>query len=167
MASPRSPAATAPVAASTGSAPAASPAQATASANMPARIETGDSCAAAAASERGSARKVIPKHFTKAAAARPAVSASMPSASTMSTAISGEATPIPGSSAWKSSHSLKKPFSGGSPAIATAPTRKQGPVHGIRWMSPPCRFMFRVEVAWTTEPAPRKSSPLKAAWLRA
>ncbi len=84
----------------------------------------------------------------------------------MSTAISGEATPIPGSRAWKSSHSLKKPFSGGRPAIATAPTRKHGPVHRIRWMSPPCRFMFRVPVAWSTEPAPRKSSPLNAAWLR-
>ncbi len=164
---PSSPAATAPAVARTGSAPAASTTHAAASATMPARIDTGDSSASAARSERGRARNVIPKAFANAAAARPAVRASIPRAKTISTATIGEATPMPGRSDWKSSHSLKNPFSGGRPEIATAPSRKHGPVQGRRRMSPPCRFMLRVPVAWSTEPAPRNSNPLNAAWFSA
>ena len=109
----------------------------------------------------------MPKAFTKHAAARPAVRASMPTASTMPTATSGRGLAMPGRSDWKSSHSLTKPLSGGSPAMASAPTRKSGAVHGMLRTSPPRRFMFHVPVAWATAPAARKSSPLNAAWLSA
>ena len=63
------------------------------------------------------------------------------------------------------SHSETKPFSGGSPLIATAPTRKRSAVRGIARASPPRRSMSRVPQACTTAPAPRKSSALKSAWF--
>ena len=71
------------------------------------------------------------------------------------------------SSAWNVSHSLTKPLSGGSAAMATAPTRKHAAVHGMRFISPPSASMLRVPVACSTAPAPRKSRLLNAAWLTA
>ncbi len=68
-------------------------------------------------------------------------------------------------SVWKTSHSEAKPLSGGSAEIAAAPIKKQADVRGIRVMSPPRSSMFRVWVAYCTEPAPRNRRPLKHAWL--
>src|SRR5439155_355379 len=69
------------------------------------------------------------------------------------------------SSAWNMSHSLTKPLSGGNPAIATAPTRKQAAVHGWRLISPPSASMSRVPVPCRTPPAAMKSRLLNAAWF--
>ena len=109
----------------------------------------------------------MPNALTKPAAASPAVSASAPTASVMTGATSGAGLPIAGSSDWNSSHSLTKPLSGGRPAMARLPTRKQAAVHGSRRMSPPRRFMSRRPVACTTEPAPRNSRLLKTVWFSA
>src|SRR6185369_1708083 len=111
-------------------------AQATARIPMPTRIDTGASCAHSAAGERGIARNVIPKALTNPAAASPAVSASTLTASVMSGATIGARLSMPGSSDWKRSHSLTKPFSGGSPAMARAPTRKKAAVQGRPRMRP-------------------------------
>ena len=85
----------------------------------------------------------------------------------MSGATRGTGLPMPGKSDWKSSHSLTKPFSGGSPAMASEPVKKQRAVQGSPRIRPPSRFMSRVCVAWRTDPAPRNSSPLNAAWFSA
>ncbi len=136
--------------------------QARTSKPIPIRIESGDSCACAASSERGMARKVMPKALTNPAAARPPVKASEPTATVISAATTGCEMLTPGRSDWNKSHSPTKPFSGGSPAIATAPIRKNNAVHGIRLINPPIRFISRVWVACRTEPAPINISPLKA-----
>ena len=138
---------------------------ATASTTMPARMDHEASWAAAASGERGMARNVMPKALTKQAAQSPAVRASMPSDSTISTATRGDGAPMPGRSDWKSSHSETKPLSGGSPEMAAEPTRKSAAVHGMPRIRPPRRFMSRMPVAWSTAPAPRKRRPLKTAWL--
>ena len=65
----------------------------------------------------------------------------------------------------RSSHSLTKPFSGGSAAIAKAPMAKVAAVTGIRLASPPRLSRSRLPVADWMEPAPRNSKPLNAAWL--
>ena len=83
----------------------------------------------------------------------------------MTTATSGCGIADPPSSAWNTSHSEAKPLSGGSAEIAHAPSRKKNAVRGIRLISPPISSMLRVPIACSTEPAPRKSSPLKQAWL--
>src|SRR2546422_714225 len=80
-------------------------------------------------------------------------------------AASGWGTRAPPMSVWKTSHSDAKPLSGGSAEIAAAPTRKQAAGRGIRGIRPPSSSMFRVCVAYSTEPAPRNSRPLKHAWL--
>ena len=69
------------------------------------------------------------------------------------------------SSACSVSHSEAKPFSGGSPAIANAPTRNAPPVHGMRRSSPPSRSSSSEPTAFSNAPAPRNSSALKTAWL--
>ena len=69
------------------------------------------------------------------------------------------------SSDWSVSHSDANPFSGGSPAIAIAPTRNAPPVHGIRRSRPPSRSISSEPAARSNAPAPRNSSPLKTAWL--
>ena len=63
-------------------------------------------------------------------------------------------------------NSLTKPFNGGRPQMATAPTRKQSAVHGIVLARPPRWSISRVCVAWMTEPALRNSSALKSAWFQ-
>ncbi len=69
------------------------------------------------------------------------------------------------SSACSVSHSDAKPLRGGSPAIATAPTRKAPPVHGMRRSSPPSRSSSSEPTAFSNDPAPRKSSALNSAWF--
>ena len=71
----------------------------------------------------------------------------------------------PWRSAWNASHSLANPFSGGSPEMASAPTRKHVAVHGIAPVKPPISSMFRVPEAAATLPAPRNSRPLNTAWF--
>ncbi len=62
---------------------------------------------------------------------------------------------------------LKKPASGGMPAMASVPTRKVQKVQGIFFRSPPIRRMScSPDIAWMTEPEPRKSSALKKAWVK-
>ena len=132
---------------------------------MPACMDRGTSCACSARAERGMARNVIPNALTKHAAARPLASASMATAIGMTTATSGCGIAEPPSKAWKTSHSEANPLSGGSAEIAQAPIKKNRAVRGIRLIRPPISSMLRVPRAWATEPAPRKSSPLKQAWL--
>ncbi|KAF5043754.1 hypothetical protein DSECCO2_498970 [anaerobic digester metagenome] len=52
-------------------------------------------------------------------------------------------------------------------AIDTEPIRKRAEVTGMLFTSPPNASIFLVPVAWTTEPAQRKSRLLKTAWLKA
>ena len=65
----------------------------------------------------------------------------------------------------KTSHSLTKPLSGGSPEIAAAPSANSPAVHGIVRHSPPRRLISLVPVACSTEPAPKKSSDLNNPWF--
>ena len=52
------------------------------------------------------------------------------------------------------------------PAIASVPTRKVPKVQGIFFRSPPIfRMSCSPDIAWMTEPEPRKSSALKKAWV--
>ena len=137
--------------------------QASASITIAACIESGASRACSASFERGIARNVIPNALTKHAAARPLVSASMQTAIGINTATSGCGILKPPSSDWKTIHSEAKPLSGGRAEIAAEPIRKQSAVTGIGLISPPSFSILRVCVACSTEPAPRKSSPLKVA----
>ncbi len=68
--------------------------------------------------------------------------------------------------AWSVSHSEANPLSGGSPAIAIAPTRNAPPVHGMRRSRPPRRSSSSEPTALSNAPAPRKRSALKIAWFR-
>ena len=121
--------------------------QASASPPIAACMLRGTSRASAARGVRGIARNVIPKAFTKHAAASPLVSASIPTAMAMMRPSSGRGSCGPPRSAWKTSHSETNPLSGGNPEIAAAPTRKQKAVRGIPLMSPPSSSMLRVWVA--------------------
>src|SRR5882672_3230146 len=87
--SPAWPARSPPSTGSTNAAPSPSSAHSAASTTIATRMVTGASWAARASSERGSARNVMPKAFTNAAAASPAVSASAPTASVITGATSG------------------------------------------------------------------------------
>ena len=59
---------------------------------------------------------------------------------------------------------LKKPARGGMPAIASVPTRNVPKVHGIFRRRPPIlRMSCSPDIAWMTEPEPRKRSALKKA----
>ncbi len=109
----------------------------------------------------------MPNALTKHAIARPPVSARLAIPRVKARFRPAASRRVFWKSAWNVSHSLTKPLSGGSAAIAAEPTRKQAAVHGIRLTSPPIASMLRVPVAWTTAPAPRKSSALNAAWFDA
>ena len=67
----------------------------------------------------------MPKALTKQAAARPLVSASMPTATGINTATSGTGMLTPPSSDWKTSHSEAKPLSGGRAEMAAEPIREE------------------------------------------
>jgi hypothetical protein len=60
---------------------------------------------------------------------------------------------------------LQKPASGGSPMSAPSPIVMDQNVVGIPRRSPPMADMRLVPTAWMTEPAPRNSSALNAAWV--
>jgi hypothetical protein len=61
---------------------------------------------------------------------------------------------------------LKNPAKKGIPAMARVPTRKVQKVHGIFFRRPPILCMScSPDIAWITEPEPRKSSALKKAWV--
>ena len=66
----------------------------------------------------------------------------------------------PWNSPWKISHSLTKPFSGGSAAIPSVPTNVITVLRGSRCTRPPSRSMSLVPVACSTTPASRNSSVL-------
>ncbi len=105
----------------------------------------------------------MPNAFTKQAMASPLVSA-RPAIPRAKTRLSSARSILRFCSrAWNVSHSLTKPLSGGSAAMAAEPTRKAAAVHGMRLISPPIASMFRVPVACRTAPAPRKRRALKAA----
>ena len=105
----------------------------------------------------------MPNALTKHAIARPPVSARLAMPRVKTRFCPTDSRRMFWNSARNVSHSLTNPLSGGSAAIAAEPIRKQAAVHGIRLMSPPIASMFLVPVAWTTAPAPRKSSALNAA----
>jgi hypothetical protein len=120
-------------------------------------MEAGASWARAAASLRGTARNVMPAALTKHASVRPLVSASAARPNVNVRLSSSRAIRTFCNSAWKISHSLTKPLSGGSAAIAAAPNTKHAAVHGMRVISPPSTFMLRVPVAWTPRPLPGRA----------
>ncbi len=107
----------------------------------------------------------MPNAFTNVAAASPPVRATTATAIGIVTATAAVDDGRLCTSACRSSHSLTNPLSGGSAAIANAATANVAPVTGMRRASPPRRSRSRVPVACRTDPAPRKSNPLKAAWL--
>ena len=60
----------------------------------------------------------------------------------------------------------KKPEKGQMPQMAMVATRKVPQVQGIFRHSPPMKRMScSLLIAWITEPAARKSRPLKKAWV--
>ena len=63
-------------------------------------------------------------------------------------------------------HSLTKPFNGGNPEIAAAPSANSEAVHGIFRQSPPSWLISRVPVACSTDPAPRNKRPLNRPWFQ-
>ena len=105
----------------------------------------------------------MPNAFTKQATASPAANARPAIASAKTRFIVGHDSRSFCSKAWKMSHSLTNPLSGGSPAMAMAPTRKHVAVHGCRLMRPPSNSMSRVPVPCSTPPAAMNSRLLKAA----
>src|ERR1035437_4935611 len=60
---------------------------------------------------------------------------------------------------------LQNPLSGGKPAIASAPRRKQALVIGICFLSPPSSLIRRTPVAYITPPTDLNRRDLKSAWL--
>ena len=132
---------------------------------MPAIIDGGASVACSAWGVRGRPRNVTPNAFAKQAAARPPVSASIAAEKTMPSPAGPWKRLAPPRRAWKVSHSLTNPLSGGRAEIATAPSRNSPAVQGMRRASPPSSSMLRTCVRQRTLPAPRKSRPLNAAWL--
>ncbi|MFN8634577.1 MAG: hypothetical protein U0893_12025 [Chloroflexota bacterium] len=63
-------------------------------------------------------------------------------------------------------HLSLNPLRGGRRRNRRPDQEQRAAVHGIR-ISPPILSRLRVWTAWRTAPAPRKSSPLNAAWFRA
>ena len=61
------------------------------------------------------------------------------------------------------SHSLVKPLSPGSAAMAAAPTTMSPPVIGHRRSSPPIASASREWTRWAAAPYPRNSSDLNRA----
>jgi len=148
----------------------ASPRHAAAARAIPARMLGGLSTATAAGADRGRARNPTPNALTKVATPRPAVSATTPTANGMLTATTTVGGPVPVRlwiSPWSSSHSETNPLPGGRAAAASAPNATNAVVTGIRAASPPRRSRSRSPVARSTDPAPKNSSVLKAAWLTA
>jgi hypothetical protein len=121
------------------------------------RIGLATSCACAAESCRGDARKTTPNARKKTATARADVNAnalSTPRAARSPVrSIACAMSPI---SVWNTSHSLTNPLRGGIPARASAPRKKQAAVQGIRLISPPMASRLVVCVAYCTAPAPMK-----------
>ncbi len=60
----------------------------------------------------------------------------------------------------------KKPAKGAMPARASDPTTKVPKVMGMGLRSPPMSLMLFECTAWITDPAARKSSALKKAWVK-
>ena len=109
-------------------------------------MSLGCSLAFFASLERGKARKVTPKAFTKQAAARALVKAKIASATMRSNSRGGLAKREVWKNAWKIMSSLTKPLKGGSAEMETAPMRKSSAVVGMRLIKPPISSMFRVSV---------------------
>ncbi len=107
----------------------------------------------------------MPWTLTKQAAASPPTSPSAGTASTAKARKSPRGAERLESDPRNTSHSETKPFRGGSPLMAAAPTRKRKAVSGMRRERPPSRSMSRVPQAWWTAPAPRNRSDLKVAWF--
>ena len=115
---------------------------------------------AAAACERGRPSRAVAVTIAKQVTARPAVSASAAPATANTMRVGIDATSTTRSSDCSNSHSLTNPFSGGSAAIATAPTMNKAPSTGKRRSSPPMRSRSWVPVAASRPPAPRNSNAL-------
>ena len=133
--------------------------QARASTATAARIGSGVSTASSIRGRRGRPSRTSPTTFTKQSTASAAVAASAPSASAP---VRPAATPPfagTASSDWSVSHSDANPFSGGSPAIAIAPTRKAPPVQGIRWRRPPRRSISSEPAALERARAEERGGP--------
>jgi hypothetical protein len=137
--------------------------QATASASMGPSEKGPRSTAFAAPAVRSCPRKTTPSTLVKQASASPPISAS-PAAATLATRSAVAASPLR-NRAWKTSHSLTKPLSGGRPTIAAEPTRNAAAVSGIRRPRPPSRSSARVPVARTTAPAPMRRRLVNSAWF--
>src|ERR1035437_1106526 len=124
--------------------PAASPRPTHVAARRPIATLAGSvvSCAAPAAAVRGRPRNVTPVALTKQATARAVVRARAPIVAAAANLAIGSTAPLPAAPnrPWNVSHSLAKPFSGGSPLIAAAPTPKASIVTGIFRPRPPRRF---------------------------
>jgi len=156
---PESPAATALVVASTAARPRPARRTPPASATMPARMETGRLVRRRGGVRRGP-EEGDAEALTEGGGGPARRSAEQPSASTMSTAISGEATPIP-AQGLEEQPLAEEAVQRRQPRDRDRATRKHGPVHRIR-DEPAVRFMFRVPVAWSTEPPPGRSKALNA-----
>ena len=137
--------------------------QAIANQLMPTSMERGASWALRDPALRGRARNVIANAFTKQAAAKAPVNASMEPASGNRIRVKPPVAPNPARRLWYVSHSLTNPFNGGRPEMATAPIRKQKAVTGMGRINPPNSSMFRVPVECSTDPAPRNKRHLKMA----
>ena len=140
--------------------------QAVAASAIPASMLSGASRAAWAAAERGRARNPTPNAFTMAAIPSPVVRATAPTDSGIIRASRvlfswGE---------WmrlcSRSHSPTNPAPSGRPEAPSAAMPNITVVPGIRRARPPSLSRSRSPVAASTEPAARKPSVLKAAWLR-
>ena len=113
--------------------------QARASTATAARIGSGVSTASSIRARRGRPSRTSPTTFAKqsakAAGGGEDAQRERTSDARCDAAVRGNGK----RSDWSVSHSDAKPFSGGSPAIAIAPTRKAPPVQGIRCRRPPRR----------------------------
>src|SRR5450759_4389728 len=129
-------------------------------------ISLGDSLASFASWDLGRARKVIPKAFTKQAAARALVRANTANDAIKINSRNGLFNAADWKKAWKIMSSLTKPLKGGRAEIETAPIRKSMAVLGMRLIKPPISSMLRVPVALTMLPEVMKRRLLKIAWFR-
>ena len=125
----------------------------------------GTSRACSAASERGRAKNVTPKAFTKQVTARAPVMARATTAKANRMRMKMSPSMAAPMSPWYVNHSDTNPLSGGMAEMASDPTRKHRAVTGIRRARPPRTSMLRVPVACSTLPAPRNKSPLNMAWF--
>jgi len=123
------------------------------------------SCARAAASDRGPPRNTTPQTFTKHASAKAPVTPNKIAAG-MAAHAEVPRPSVASTSPRNTSHSLTKPLSGGSPQMATAPSANNPAVHGIGRHKPPRRLISRVPVACNTEPAPKNNSALNKPWFQ-